>query len=155
MLRRSAPRSRRCVAKQCRIYRDGARCELSLREQFRLVFANVPRPQAVRRAAESSRKIFHYPDVTAYGSLSVIATLEFFQHNFSEMGHRDLLVTQTYPNREATTAPVASRVASVARAASSKSASGKLRVDDVAVTEHLSLPKTSFVRILAHEELPR
>jgi hypothetical protein len=26
--------------------------------------------------------------------LSVITSLEFFQHYFSEMGHRDLLVTQ-------------------------------------------------------------
>jgi len=28
--------------------------------------------------------------------LRVIKTLEFLQHHFSEMGHRDLLVTQTY-----------------------------------------------------------
>jgi len=27
-------------------------------------------------------------NVTAYGSFSVITTLEFFQHHFSEMGHR-------------------------------------------------------------------
>src|SRR5712671_7302119 len=72
-----------------KIYRDGARCELSLREQFRLVFANVLRPQAVRRTLEASRKTFHYPDVTAYGSFSVITTLEFLQHHFSEMGHGD------------------------------------------------------------------
>jgi len=44
------------------------------------------------------------------------------------MGHWDLLVTQTYPNQEATTAPVASRVASAARAASSKSGWGKFEV---------------------------
>jgi hypothetical protein len=29
--------------------------------------------------------------------LSVITSLEFFQHYFSEMGHRDLLVTQNLP----------------------------------------------------------
>jgi len=75
---------------------------------------------------EASRKIFHYPDVTAYGSLSVITTLEIFQHHFSEMGHRDLLVTQIYISGQATTAPSASRVASAARAASSKSRSRKL-----------------------------
>ena len=37
-----------------KIYRDGARCELALREQFRLVLANVRRPQAVRRTLEAS-----------------------------------------------------------------------------------------------------
>jgi len=43
---------------------------------------------------EVSRKIFDGTKVTIYGSLGVITTLEFFQHHFSEMGHRDLLVTQ-------------------------------------------------------------
>jgi hypothetical protein len=71
---------------------------------------------------EASRKIFHYPDVTAYGRLSVITTLKIFQHHFSEMGHRDLLVTQIYLSGKATTAPSASRVASAARAASFKRA---------------------------------
>jgi len=79
---------------------------------------------------EASRKIFHYPDVTAYGSLSVITKLEFFQHHFSQMGHGDLLVTQIYISGEATTAPSASRVASAARAASFKRACGKLRVNE-------------------------
>jgi len=41
---------------------------------------------------EALREIFHEksstgPDVTSYGSFSVIATLEFLQHHFSEMGH--------------------------------------------------------------------
>jgi len=42
------------------------------------------------------------------------------------MGHGDLLVTQTYTNQEATTAPSASRVASAARAASFKRGSREL-----------------------------
>src|SRR2546421_6081776 len=88
-----------------KIDRDGARSVLPLGEQFRLIFANVFWAQTVGSTVEASRKIFHYADVTAYGSLSVIATLEFFQHHFSEMGHRDLLVTQIYLNRQATTAP--------------------------------------------------
>jgi hypothetical protein len=74
---------------------------------------------------EASRKIFHYSDVTAYGSLSVITSLEFFQHHFSEMGHGDLLVTPIYLSGQATTAPSASRAASAARAASFKSRCGK------------------------------
>ena len=41
-----------------------------------------------------SRKLFDGAKVTIDGSLGVITTLEFFQHHFSKMGHRDLLVTQ-------------------------------------------------------------
>ena len=79
------PLERLGVEKQqrCKIYRDGARCEFSFGEQFGLVFANMLRAQAVGRTLEASRKIFHYPDVTAYGSFSVMTTLEFFQHHFS------------------------------------------------------------------------
>src|SRR6266446_5822872 len=134
MLRRSAPCSSRCVAKQClsvwgctgflmparlaafrqacqttfveigrslvcwrlpgnshllgfrqsrKIYRNGARRQLALLEQFCLIFANLLRAQTVWRTLEASREIFHYTDVTAYGSFSVIATLEFLQHHFS------------------------------------------------------------------------
>src|SRR6201998_1213879 len=69
------------------IYRNGARCQLALLEQFRLVFANLLGAQTVWRTLEASREIFHYTDVTAYGSFGVITTLEFVQHHFSEMGH--------------------------------------------------------------------
>jgi hypothetical protein len=41
-----------------------------------------------------SSKILDCADVRTCGMLSVITALEFFQHYFSEMGHRDLLVTQ-------------------------------------------------------------
>ena len=41
-----------------------------------------------------SSKILDCADVGTCGMLSVITALEFFQHYFSEMGHRDLLVTQ-------------------------------------------------------------
>src|SRR6266849_8348956 len=66
----------------------------------------MPGAQAVRRTVESSSKIFDCVDVGTCGMLSVITTLEFFQHHFSEMGHRDLLVTQTYLTRQATNAPL-------------------------------------------------
>jgi hypothetical protein len=79
-----------------------------------LVFANVLGAQTVWKTLEASREILHYPDVTAYGSVSVIATLEFLQHHFSEMSLWDLLVTQTYLNQQATTALFALRVASAA-----------------------------------------
>ena len=60
------------------------------------------------------KEIFNYADVEACGIFRIITTLEFLQHHFSEMGHRDLLVTQTYLNQQATTAPFPSRVASAA-----------------------------------------
>src|SRR5712664_3948134 len=69
------------------IYRNGARRQLALLEQFRLVFANLRGAQTVWRTLEASREIFHYADVTAYGSFSVITTLEIVQHHFSETGH--------------------------------------------------------------------
>src|SRR5437588_12245634 len=53
----------------------------------------MPGAQAIRGAAEVSRKILDCADVGTCGMLSVITALEFFQHYFSEMGHRDLLVT--------------------------------------------------------------
>ena len=83
-------------AQSRQIDRDSARCQLPLREQFRLVFADVLRTQAVRGSFEVSGKIFNCIDVTVYGILGIITTLEFLQHHFSQMGHRDLLVTQTY-----------------------------------------------------------
>jgi len=47
----------------CQAVRNGARRELSLLKQLGLVFTNVPRAQAVRRAVESSREIFDCADV--------------------------------------------------------------------------------------------
>src|SRR5207253_7080889 len=43
-----------------KIYRNGARRQLSLLEQFRLVFANLLGAQTVWRTLEASREIFHY-----------------------------------------------------------------------------------------------
>src|ERR1700739_1967615 len=73
---------------------NGARRQFPLLKQLGLVFANVPRPQAVRRTVESSREIFDCADVTACGSLRIITTLEFFEHHFAKSGHKDLLMTR-------------------------------------------------------------
>jgi len=43
----------------------------------------MSRAQAVGGKMESSRKIFNGADVTTYGSLCIITTLEFLQHHFS------------------------------------------------------------------------
>ena len=51
------------------------RRQFSLVEQLRLIFANVPRTQAVWRAVKPPSKIFKRPDVAAYGSLCVITSL--------------------------------------------------------------------------------
>ena len=56
--------------KSCKIYRNGAWRQLALLEQFCLVFANLLGAQAVWRTMEALREIFHYPDVTVYGSFA-------------------------------------------------------------------------------------
>src|SRR6266850_156734 len=94
--------------------RNCTRRQLPLLKQLGLIFANVSRAQAIRRKVESSSKIFHCADVVACGMLRVITTLEFLQHHFSEMGHRDLLVTQNLSQPSSNTAPFTSRAASAA-----------------------------------------
>src|SRR5207249_10106626 len=43
-----------------------------------------------RRSSDlSSSKIFYCTKVVAYGIFCIITTLEFFQHHFSQMGHRE------------------------------------------------------------------
>src|SRR5438128_320144 len=54
----------------------------------------MPGAQAIRGAAEVSRKILDCADVGTCGMLSVIKTLEFFQHHFAKSGHGDLLMTR-------------------------------------------------------------
>src|SRR5204863_2938758 len=66
----------------------GGRSELSLAEQICLVLADVLRSQLIRRAPKVTRKILDRLDVAVYGSLSVITTLEFFEHHFAKVGHR-------------------------------------------------------------------
>src|SRR6266567_771294 len=111
--------------------RNCTRRQLPLLKQLGLIFANVSRAQAIRRKVESSSKIFHCADVVACGMLRVITTLEFLQHHFSEMGHRDLLVTQNLSQPSSNTAPFTSRAASAA---------GRLRSDGQA----RSNPKVRF-----------
>ena len=100
--------------KSCKIYRNGAWRQLSLLEQFRLVFANLLGAQAVWRTLKALREIFHYPDVTVYGSFGIITTLEIFQHHFSEMGHGTPPVTHTYIKTSSSQRSTTSRVASAA-----------------------------------------
>src|ERR1019366_414425 len=107
--------------------RDSPRRQLPLLKQLRLIFANLLRPQAVRREIESSSKIFHSANVTARGIFRVITALEFLQHHFSQMGHRDLLVTQTLSQPTSNQRPVAARVASAAGRLCSNAVTGKVK----------------------------
>src|SRR5437588_6758922 len=66
-----------------------ARRQLSFLEQLGLILTNVLRAQAVRGTVESSSKILDGVQVIAYSFVRVIATLELFQHHFSQMGHRE------------------------------------------------------------------
>jgi hypothetical protein len=61
-----------------------------------LVLSDLFRAQLVRRTLVEARELFHDPQVALRGKLGQVATLEFLQHHFSEMGHRDLLCDPHY-----------------------------------------------------------
>jgi hypothetical protein len=73
---------------------DGAHAQFAFVEQLHLIGADVLLSELGRRPMEVPGEIFHYLQVGYCGSLREITTLEFFQHHCSEMGYRDLLVTQ-------------------------------------------------------------
>ena len=62
---------------------DGACGEFPLAEEVRLVLTDVFRPELVGSALEITREIFNGLNVSAYGSLSVVTTLEFLEHHFA------------------------------------------------------------------------
>src|SRR5204863_8484280 len=69
----------------------GVGLELSFSEQIRLVLANVVRSELVGRAVEVPRELVNGTEVCARCSRSVVATLEFLEHQLSKMGHNNLL----------------------------------------------------------------
>src|SRR6266481_3810134 len=80
----------------------------------------MSRAQAIWGAVEVSSKILDCADVGTCGMLSVITALEFFQHYFAKMGHRN---TSCDPHlHQVIEQPMlpTSREASAARAATSK-----------------------------------
>src|ERR1700722_11516147 len=81
-------------SQSCQSLRDCTRRQLVLLEQLGLIFTNVFRTQTIWRTLESSCEIFNCANVTAYGSLGIITTLEFFEHHFAKSGHNDLLMTR-------------------------------------------------------------
>src|ERR1700676_4487461 len=90
---------------------------------MRLVLAQVFRPEFVGRLVEVLGEVLHDSQVPFYGTLGVITTLEFLQHLFSKLGHRDLLVTHKISPPSSDGHYLCPRVASAAPAASFKRAS--------------------------------
>src|SRR5262249_35998752 len=58
-----------------------------------LVLTNLFWAKLVGRAMKILREIMDDPNVGFCGTMRVITSLEFLQHHFAKMGHRDLLVT--------------------------------------------------------------
>ena len=92
------------------------RLQLPLAQQVRLIRRGDDPDSADLAAVEMLRELLDRVDVGPDRGLGVVAPLEFLQHRLSEMGHRNLLVTHTLPDR----LERASRVASAAPAASFK-----------------------------------
>src|SRR5687767_6267234 len=64
-------------------------------------FADLLGPTLVGWTMEEARKLLDGSQVRARGRFGVITTLEFVEHHFSKMGHKDLLVTRPYRHRNA------------------------------------------------------
>src|SRR5208283_2526549 len=85
------------------------RRQLPLLKQCGLVLADVLRAQLFRRTVEIPGEMFDGANVTIDGGLSVVATLEFFEHDLAKMCHREILLSlrttldQSSPNRSPTT----------------------------------------------------
>src|SRR5271166_5864837 len=102
------------------------RRQLPLLKQRGLILADVLWAQLCGRTVEIPGEVFDGANVTIDGGLSVVTTLEFFEHDLAKMGHREILLSlrdtldQVPPNCSPTTR------ASVRRTtASFKSSCGK------------------------------
>src|SRR5258705_6878526 len=63
------------------------------------VLTDLFRSEPIGWTVEIARKVLENSQVGARGRFGVIATREFIERHFSKLGHRDLLVTQTYRHR--------------------------------------------------------
>src|SRR5271166_6448482 len=54
------------------------------------------RPELVGRPFEITGELFNGAQISTNRAGSIVSTLELFEHQFSKMGHRDLLVTAPY-----------------------------------------------------------
>src|SRR5215472_12697591 len=74
--------------------------ELFHLKQMSLVLTNLFRAKLVGCAMKMLREIMDDPNVGFCCTMRVITTLEFLQHHFAKMGHRDLLVTHNLFQRK-------------------------------------------------------
>jgi hypothetical protein len=70
---------------------DGGRSQLPHLEQMGLILPDLLGPELVGRLVKVRRELADDPDVGFCGTMGVITALEFFQHLFAKLGHRDLL----------------------------------------------------------------
>ena len=63
--------------------------QLALREKVGLILSDMLQTKLVRRTIEVQRKLFDRMEVDSCGIVGHIPTLEFLQHRFSKMGHRE------------------------------------------------------------------
>ena len=90
--------------------------QFTLLEKIDLILADLLDAESLGRAVEVSGETANRADLGACGSLGVITALEFLEHPFAKLGHRDLLVTHTLSSSRHGRIPCV-RVASAARAA--------------------------------------
>src|SRR4051794_32601516 len=64
-------------------------------QQMCLILTDLIRTQLIGRFAEVTCEALDCAEVAAYSGCRVVTTLEFLQHHFAKLGHRDLLVTHT------------------------------------------------------------
>jgi hypothetical protein len=69
--------------------------DLSLLHQVQLIFTHVLGPELIRRTVEMHSELPNRADVAACASLRVTTALELFEHPFSKLDHKNLLVTHT------------------------------------------------------------
>src|ERR1700693_2152808 len=93
-----------------------------------LVLANMIWTKLIGRLAEESCEPLDSANISAYSCLREVTSLEFLQHYFAKMGHRNLLVTHTILLASTDCFYLYPRVASAAPAASFKSANGRMGV---------------------------
>src|SRR5271167_3923392 len=130
------------------------RCQLPLLEQCGLVLADVLRTQLIGGPVKVPGEVFDGANVTLDGGLSVVATLQFFEHDLAKMGHRETLLSlpatldQLTPNCSPMTR------ASVRRStASFKSSSGPLHCRQDLPKAHV--PEAGLNEAALRRTLPR
>src|ERR1700693_4359149 len=108
-----------------------------------LVLANMIWTKLIGRLAEESCEPLDSANISAYSCLREVTSLEFLQHYFAKMGHRNLLVTHTILLASTDCFYLYPRVASGAPASSCKSTYRRI------AGRMMTSPDTTFWQITA------